>query len=348
MTKKIALILGNGFSIDFIKFVSEKCPQVRDSINLTNLFNDGGALRWPLDGRPGFLSYKYCPNLWAVGARSFLSTAETLEILERVVTCANVYSLKRKEDIPEKTGNGFLQAYKELVTYLKYLFIHYDGMLTDIPEDIKEWSWAKFLLQLNSDSNIEEVTIISYNYDIWLERILMKLEIEFQVPLLSSGGLSASGKFHLFKPHGSISYQHTKSLPKDSFSINYNSFFVDCPLSDIVVTYDELDRHTPVNFIIPPTGDSGRSSNTWAASIRTACTSRILTFNAEDVVMLCGISYWHVDRAEIDALVNSMNSGIDFIHLDPSPSPTLDAVLNSLFLNYTHLSSSRLLEGYPV
>lgn len=347
MTKKVALILGNGFSIDFVKYISEKCPQVRDSINLTNLFNDGSALRWPLDGRPGFLSYKYCPNLWSVGARSFLTTAETLEILERVVTCANVYSLKRTENIPDKTGNGFLHAYKELVSYLKYLFIHYDGVLPDIPDEIKQWSWAQFLLQLNSDQNIEEVTIVSYNYDIWLERILLKLGIEFQVPLLSSGG-TGGGKFHLFKPHGSISYQHTKSLPKDSFSINYNSFFVDCQLSDIVVTYDDLDRHTPVNFIIPPAGESGRSSNTWAASIRNECTKRISTFKADDVAILCGISYWHVDRAEIDALVNSMNSEIDFIHLDPSPSPTLDAVLNSLFSNYTHLSSSRLLEGYPV
>jgi len=73
--------------------------------------------------------------------------------------------------------------------------------MADIPDDISNWSWAKFLLQLNSDSNIEEVTVVSYNYDIWLERVLLKLGIDFQVPLLSSSG----AKFQLFKPHGSIS-----------------------------------------------------------------------------------------------------------------------------------------------
>ncbi len=342
MTKKVALILGNGFSIDFVNFMSDKCT--RNEINLTNLFSDGDALRWPLDGRPGFLSYNHCPNLWSIGARSFLAPAETLKILERVVTCANVYSLKGNDNISDKTGNGFLHAYKELVTYLKYLFIHYNEAIPDIPDEIKEWPWAQFLLQLDSDQNIDEVVVVSYNYDIWLERILSKLGIDFQVPLLSTD----AGKFRLFKPHGSISYQHSKALPKDSFSINYNSLFVDCPISDIVVTYDDLERHTPVNFIIPPAGVSVRSSDTWDKLIRTECISRINTLKAEDVVMLCGISYWHVDRAEVDALINSMHPEIDFVHIDPYPSPTLDAVLNSLFTHYTHLSTSKLLKGYPV
>lgn len=344
MTKKVALIIGNGFTIDFIRFISKNDSRVSDEINVMNLFSDGGALRWPLDGRPGFLSYKHCPNLWSIGARSYLAPAETLEILERVVTCANVYSLKRIELISDKTGNGFLHAYRELVYYLKYLFIHYDHVISDIPDNISEWSWAKFFLQLNADPSIEEVTIVSYNYDIWLERILLKLGVEFHAPLFSAGG----GKFQLFKPHGSISYQHKKSLPPDSFSINYNSFFVDCPLSDIIVTYDDLDRHTPVNFIIPPAGESGRSSSTWAQSIRNECSSRIATFKPGDLAVLCGISYWHVDRAEIDTLLNSMNSEMDIVHLNPFPSPTLDAVLNSLFTRYTHLTSSSLLEGYPL
>ena len=190
MTKKISLILGNGFTIDFLKYISTDTHDLTKSINVTNIFADGGALRWPLDGRPGFLSYKHCPNLWGVGARSFLSSAASIEILERVVTCANVYSLKRTEVLGDKTGNGFLHAYKELVSYLKYLFIHYNKQVATLPANIGEWSWSKFLLQLNSDPEIEEVIVISYNYDIWFERILEELKIEFEVPLLNKNPIA--------------------------------------------------------------------------------------------------------------------------------------------------------------
>ncbi len=345
MAKKVNLILGNGFTIDFLRYLSENGMATAKTINVANLFADGSTLRWPLDGRPGFLSYKHCPNLWAVGARSFLTPAASMEILEKVVTCANVYSLKRTEVMGDKTGNGFLHAYKELVSYLKYLFIHYNNQVTDLPDEISNWPWARFLMQLNSDPDVEEIVVISYNYDIWFERILEKLGINFDVPLLAS---KVGAKFHLFKPHGSISYQHKKSLPRESFSINYNSFFVDCPLSDIVISNTDLDRHTPINFLIPPAGESGRTSSTWAQSIRNECSSRVATSGANDLTVLCGISYWHVDRTEIDSLLNSMNSDMDIIHLNPSPSRTLDAVLNSLFTQYTHISSSHLLEGYPI
>lgn len=345
MGKKVGIIIGNGFTIDLVKFLSKHDASLKNKINVANLFADGSVLRWPLDNRPGFLSYKHCPNLWTAGARSYLSSGETLEILERVVTCANVYSLKKTETITDKTGNGFLQAYKELVSYLKYLFIHYNSQIPEIPPEISDWSWAKFLTQLHNDPEVEEVVLISYNYDIWIERILELIGIPFSIPMLSHND---QAKFHLFKPHGSISYLHKKSLPKDSFSINYNSFFVDCPISDIKVSYTDLHQHTPVNFIIPPAGESGRSSSTWAQSIRNECTSRIANFKEGDIAVICGLSYWHVDRAEVDTLLNSMNPGMDLVHLDPFPSKTLDAVLNSLFSHYTHLASSELLEEYPI
>ncbi|MBL0625949.1 hypothetical protein [Aeromonas jandaei] len=345
MGKKVSIVLGNGFTIDFLKFLSLHNPDIDGKINVNNLFSDGSELKWPLDNRPGFLSYKHCPHLWMVGARSYLTSDKTLEILERVVTCANVYSLKKNDQIIDKTGNGFLQAYKELISYLKYLFIHYNSIIPNIPDEVADWSWAKFLTQLNNDQNVESVIVISYNYDIWLERILDKLNIEYSIPLLNN---NPDAKIQIFKPHGSISYQHYKPLPKDSFSINYNTFFVDCAVSDIRVSYTDLDNHTPVSFLIPPAGEAGRSGTTWAQSIRSECSSKMSTFSEGDLAVICGLSYWHVDRAEIDTILNSMHSGMDVVHVNPFPSQTLDAVLNSLFFNYTHLPSSKLLENHPI
>jgi hypothetical protein len=343
MPKKVCLILGNGFSIDFIRYMGVESPDILKKINITNLFAGGDSLAWPLDGKPGFLSHKNCPYLWRIGARSFCDSAKTLEILEKVVTCANVYSLKGSESIGE--NNEFLLAYKELVSYLKYLFIHYDNQLPAISDSVNEWPWAVFLKNLDKDPRIEEVTVVTYNYDLWLEKILGKLGINFEMPLLQTAGAS---KFKIYKPHGSISYLHKKPLPSSSFSINYKTLANDCGISDIAVSQVNLSQHTAANFLIPPAGEAGRNGSAWAKNIRKECTNAVQKYEADDLVVLCGLSYWHVDRAEIDALLNAMTSDIEMIYLNPSPSSTFDAVLNSLFSKYTHFTSSEALARYPL
>jgi hypothetical protein len=343
--KKIYIILGNGFSVDFIKHISKDDPTISSRIDLVNLFSKGADLRWPQDNKPGFLSFRRCPNLWQLGARTNSTAAETLEILERVVTCANVYSLRRGTSLVGGVGNGFLHAYKELVAYLKYLFIHYNTVVGDIPESAKSWAWSRFFIQLQENPEVESVCIVSYNYDIWLERLLNLLKIPFSLPLMLT---NESAKFHLLKPHGSISFLHKTKLLPDSFSINYNDLAVDCPLSDIEHELIDVNHHTAVNCIIPPAGEAGRANHTWAQAIRGECIARASSFEDDDLSIVCGISYWHVDRAEIDTLLNSMRSSIELIHINPFPSQTLDAVLNSLFTKYTHFTSSEILSEYPV
>jgi hypothetical protein len=343
MGKKIYIILGNGFSIDFINHISINEEKIKSKIDLSNLFSQGANLRWPEDNRPGFLSFKRCPNLWTIGARTNSSQAETNEILERVVTCANVYSLRRGTSLNSGGGNGFLFAYKELVSYLKYLFIHYNTLIRTIPESAKHWAWSNFFTKLQADPSIESVCIISYNYDIWLERLLNLLEIKFSLPLISN---NENAKFKIFKPHGSISFLHKNKLLAESFSINYSDLAVDCPLSEIKHELEDINYHTPVNFIIPPAGESGRTNHTWAQAIQGECVAQASASSDDDLAIVCGISYWHVDRAEIDRLLNSMKSTIELLHINPYPSQTLDAVLNSLFSKYTHFKSSEVLSEY--
>jgi hypothetical protein len=343
--KNLYIILGNGFSIDFIKYISKENHEIAQRIDLVNLFSQGSNLRWPQDNKPGFLSFKRCPNLWNIGARTNASQAETNEILERVVTCANVYSLRRGTSLAGGIGNGFLHAYKELVSYLKYLFIHYNSLVKDIPETARDWAWSKFFTSIQSDENIDSVCIVSYNYDIWLERLLHFLNIPFSLPLLH---INDRAKVKIFKPHGSISFLHKNKLLPESFSINYSDLAVDCPLSEIRHELIDINHHTPVNFIIPPAGESGRANHTWAQAIRGECMGQANSCKDDDLAIVCGISYWHVDRGEIDILLNSMKSTMELLHINPYPSQTLDAVLNSLFSKYTHFTTSEVLSEYFV
>lgn len=346
MAKKIALMLGNGFTIDFLKHLTNRRIDSVENIDVDNLFRLGDSLIWPGDNRPGFLSHKNCPNLWAIGVRPYLSKSETLVILERVVTSANVYSLKHKDQI-EGQGKTFLMAYKELVYYLKYLFTAYDNQITDeqLRGALNDWSWIEFIKRLAKDDNVEEVLIVTFNYDIWLERILRILDIDFDLPELRVG---SGSKFKIFKPHGSISFLHSRELPKDSFSINYQTFFSHCDIAEVVVDYSNLQRHTAMNFIIPPAGDAGRNSWAWMEEVKKYYLGRIRNFTPDDILMLCGISYWHVDRSEVDAMLVAFNENTEVLNINPAPSHALDAVLNSLFINYKYMAGSGFLKDYPL
>lgn len=341
MSKKINIILGNGFSIDFINFYGSIDPKAK-KINLSNLFNDGAHLKWPLDKKPGFLSYRNTPGLWSIGARPGMGAADAMALIEKVVTCANVYSLRNPSEIREGNGNGFLHAYKELVYYLKYLFVHYDSAIEDLDARVQDWSWAKFLKKASEDEEIDEIVIVTYNYDVWLERILIKLGIDFEIPLI--GDKNPRAKIKILKPHGSISFLHKKKLDLSSFSINYNNFTNDCSISDIVVDYQDMQRHCLVNFLTPPAGEMQRANQSWAKSVLNEALNKFEESKSDDLAIICGLSYWHVDRSELDQLINKLNSSIDLIHLNPYPSQILDAVLNSLFRRYIQLGNAEILE----
>ena len=126
---KLLVIAGNGLSISLTN-------QVSTDVNLFNLFSAGCDVTWPASGSAGFLSYEYCPNLWALGARQTMPTQSSYELIEQIITAVNACCLAD----PASLEDGiYIRAYKELVSYLRYLFVHYDSVLTankffDIPE----------------------------------------------------------------------------------------------------------------------------------------------------------------------------------------------------------------------
>ena len=60
---------------------------------------------------------------------------------------------------------------------------------------------------------------------------------------------------------------------------------------------------------------------------------------------MCGISYWHVDRREIDEVLINLNPETEFIYINPVPPRDLNAVLISIFSNYVLQTSSDNIGG---
>ena len=324
------LFLGNGFSIDLMHQLG-----VSDKICLTNLFAKGMDVPWPENDRPGFLSYQYCPNLWTLGARPYLDAESAINIIENVITCANI--------LPQRLGlknKIYIKAYNELEQYLMSLFVHYTKKINlntkKNRDKIDKWGWAKFLKELSRRTDIEKVFIVSLNYDIWLEQLLEQWGIRYKMDGLST----KDEKFIIYKPHGSIAF-HSPKRDKTAYGIQYSDTFDDHQIKEFNYDLANIDCLNMVNAIIPPAGDSTRMKLSWSIRIKNDIKKQAKKMTKDDMAILCGLSYWHVDRSEIDNYLSYLPMDLkSVIMVNPNPPEVLNAVLMTLFNRYNVYNSS--------
>lgn len=358
MNKKLLVILGNGFTMDFLNFVEEKAGE-KTNIDVTNLFKYGPNIICNKDSKSGLLSYKNCPCLWTLGARPNIDKLKTTSIIEEIVTCANaiqkaMYSNEKrnliKDDKNKYMKNLYIDAYSELSYYLRNLFVYYDTKIkfeesyisindSKIEKDeFIKWKWAEFFIKLNKPDMYSEVTIITYNYDTWIERILKLLKIDFNIEKIETNN---SYKFKIIKPHGSISFFDKRDIFGDyDLYVKRES----AKLEELECKYENMSQDSYTNIIVPPAGESGRLPNSWSNPFREHAIEKARQLNADDDVVICGLSYWHVDRMEIDEILTALDPYVNITQINPGPNNELNAVLISLFENYKCYINSDLLE----
>lgn len=357
--KSVFVILGNGFTIDFLHKYSDflKNKGKKDiHIDVQNLFRYGEVIGTPWDSRPSFLSYKVCPALWTLGARPHSSVEESNALIEEIISCANMFfdfinapdqKAKRLSMINSNDDRIYLRAYCELIVYLRQLFSWYDSLidntlLQEFALTYTDWGWLSFLRELDL-KEYKKIIFVSYNYDVWLERILEVLGLKYGVYGFTNNDDTV---IEIIKPHGSISF-----VPKnhnDMYDINYNIDADGLKIDELTLQYDSLTKYS-TGAIIPPAGDSARLkiTSSWADTIRKEAIKKAkeLSNENESMVIMCGISYWHVDRREIDELLINLNSDTEFTFINPVPPRDLNAVLSSIFKNYVLQTSSDNIGG---
>jgi hypothetical protein len=346
---KLYILLGNGFSMDIIKRLEDKVKELEGEIDLRNLFSKGTEFPWPKTNQNGFLSYKHCSSLWTLGARTTLDKDKSMELIEDIITCINVYNYSMKNNI-EKIQQNFqeyenrsiyIEAYKELTAYLRYLMIHYDSKVDDEKLKLIDVPLINYLKSVLD--SYEEICIVTYNYDVWLERLLQLNNLRFNLEGFEEKG---NAKIKLIKPHGSISFSFTTKVSESrpfTASSNFDDVSQDC--SGFKINYDFKDDYPIVNPIIPPAGDSNRTDMGWVKTLRQIINENVTNSNSKDRLIIFGLSYWHVDRAEIDDIITRINPLVQVILINPNPPTSLDAVLTSVFKNYIHYTRSELLEN---
>lgn len=333
MEKNKYIILGNGFSIDIINRLDKQ-----DAIDLQNLFAKGSEVKYPKTDEKGFLSAKYCPNLWSLGVNTTISREKANEALNNIITCANVLNLSKKKDskIPTETSI-FIKAYFELTSYFRYLFIHYNDLISD--EDLKKIADKLPLIEYIKKSIYQgyKVKIITYNYDILLERLLICNELKYSINAFENKDLD----IEIFKPHGSISFSFKSKVTKSApYKIPENGDDIEQEADQFELKYLFTNDIPIVNALIPPAGDSERTSHTWVDTIRRNIKTELDKSCDSDELIIMGVSYWHVDRNEIDDILTSVDWNISTKYINPYPSTELNAVLSSIFKNYIHHTNS--------
>ncbi|WP_217703268.1 hypothetical protein [Piscibacillus halophilus] len=343
MKKNYFIVLGNGFTIDFLKNID-----VKEEIDVVNLFSQGDQVPFPQDNEPGFLSYKRCPNLWNLGARAYMDNESSKSLIDDIITCANIaHSAKSRH-----FNSTFIKAYQELSTYLKYLFVYYNNKITndDIKNKLNNWGWLDFFKRISDSEKCSNIVIITYNYDIWLERILINHNINFEV-VGAQGGIynpEKDYKIKIIKPHGSISFTYADPIEPSRFKISSKERdLINGKIEDYTVEYNNLNNIYMFNAIIPPAGDSARLApqDNWSSTLRNIAIEEARNINYGDEFIMCGLSYGHVDRIEIDSILTSLNAEVNVKIINPKPSNTINAVLNGLFENTIIYKNSEILGG---
>lgn len=178
---------------------------------------------------------------------------------------------------------------------------------------------------------------MTLNYDVWLERILKKNAIAFTI----SNFESTNEKIVIYKPHGSISFAHVTSKVKDVFKVDYQQDIMDGKISEFSIKYDDLTALNSINAMIPPAGDSNRLDFEWASDIRKSILNVSENLKNSDELIICGTSYWHVDRLEIDSILTSIRSDISDVKVvNPNSPEVFNAVITTLFTNVKFFKDS--------
>lgn len=339
MKRKFLFVLGNGFTIDFLQNVVGRSNQ----IDVSNLFSNGDLVPWHNESGIGYLSYKHCKVLWTLGIRPTLNIDEARNYFEQIISCANFFFTDKKEFKNSEDNNLYIEAYFELVRYLKSLFIYYDSLVDitkpEIKKNLRNWEWCKIIKALHKDPNVERIIIVTYNYDIFLERILSELGMPFFIkPFTSKENKHRSDcKIILYKPHGSISFSYKIQSPVTQSRTSFPIPITLVELNDFSISIEKGKLTTMDTFIaiVPPSGDSLRLNYKWAEQIQTSLHEDVKLLDDDTSVVINGLSYWHVDRLEIDKILLNLSPKVrDIIYVDPYPSKVLTAVLGSKFANF--------------
>jgi len=288
---RIGLIVGNGLPIDLRGFLSPSL-EVWDP-------------QHPLDWQ-----------LWTPGKRDthllkslpgFAKAIEEIKQMEGGFSDFDIFDriLQRLTRTPDPDfERALLEA--EVRHFLAIAYSHFQLQVDSL--DIEGWPWLTWI----RGSKAELVGVVSFNYDLIIERALEDAGLRFHrfgVRLEDTG-------IPILKPHGSIDFDVEEIRMPVKYPLQNVALRNDFPLRRLD-RIEFLQPRTEADIVLPneysPQANFQwiRPGYKWFQEIGSSLTRCIFM----------GLSYWECDRPEIDFLLGTLRADTELIVANPDPPP---------------------------
>ncbi len=211
----------------------------------------------------------------------------------------------------------------------QFLALSYSKLQVEIDKSNMDnnWKWYRWFSKYFESLNC----IVSFNYDLLLERTLSNLKIQF----FRMGSNESKEGIPIIKPHGSIDYDIPPRAIniQSEYRLNCTTFLNDAQEVHVITNRDMQIARIEAD-IIPPTKHNYQSNLSW---IKTPNLIYEKTFSLSvDTIIVVGLSYWDVDRPEIDYYLQCMHKSTKVIYTENPSFPNHDfkQKLKSLGLEY--------------
>lgn len=305
---RCVLVIGNGVSIDFLEtFKLSKRVNVQSIIPPPSWVQE---LEIPMTGsavvKPLWSEERY-PELFLSWQRYFGSTDSA--------TFQGFCEFGKNEwafDRPD--SNHLTQQYPSFSTrsaamqlryYLWHLFVTYDkevreNLNVDLHQ-LMQWKWTKLLLELHLRFRL---TVVSYNYDFFVEPIFRDLGIDYYVPAhncVQHWIVRDINEVCILKPHGCIAHvsQHIGGGESAGLMIVQN--FSAPSFSKFV--YPPTENCPSLPDLVPP----GHYKDHYANSISGVENAVDIAFRDCDVLICGGFSAAGPDKREFAGYCDKLN-----------------------------------------
>jgi hypothetical protein len=281
----VLFVVGNGLTVDLLRHK-----------NLHLSYDSRSPLAWRFDVPRG--SGMQWPEAFPALSEALGRGDSSRTDFERLSTVA------RRGNSDEYEA---LLAESEARQFLAFAYGHLQSALdaSPVPSD---WPWLGWM----RDHREVVHAVVSFNYDLAVERLLEKSGIP-SIPY----PCSTEPRPFFFKPHGSTDY----AMPPDLIKLGHIVY----PANNVVtlndtpivqLRADELGCARREAFITLPLEESPYREYQWAAP---GFRSVQLIGPRITHAIFVGLSYWAVDRPELDTLLDFLTPGATVVEANPAP-----------------------------
>ncbi len=205
----------------------------------------------------------------------------------------------------------------QLRVFLIHFFVEFSKSTTN--KNLSGWAWASWLRY----NFINLGFVINFNYDTIFEQALLPpfyLEYSNIIPLQFMGSAS---KIEIFKPHGSINFGYRQLVdfgnPEMSIYESDMTFLINDFPVNLLKTSNLSSERSNADIVLPGEMTKIREFQNVVVGY-----GRLkLRSNQFRKCIIAGISYWDVDRPEINEIIDDLPPHCEIKIVNPTPPSDL-------------------------